>query len=243
MTGKKSVLLLSVICIFMITANMQVYMPEAKKHTDHTAEYASAGISVRGSVYYYKGERIRIFQDMKADRSFVYSFADPEGTVDVRLVRGKRGAVKTLVLIPEAEANEILEDLSVHVPSRKKEPADKSPGQKKAGKKTKKNGEYTGIKRCEPGDVSAGVRTIIKKQCTGNGWYVIRTDKKKYVYYNHLPGDYAFSISGKNLNVRDMGRHTGICVLLSLGSDFSFTLSYNAKPVTFTVINADGGVS
>ena len=111
--------------------------------------------------------------------------------------------------------------------------------QNKAGTKTKKNGEYSDIKRCERGDVPDDVQTIIKKQCTGNRWYVIKTGNKKYVFYNNLPRDYAFNISGEILNVRDMGRHTGIYVLLSLGSDFNFTLSYNAKPVTFTVINAN----
>ena len=105
--------------------------------------------------------------------------------------------------------------------------------------KTKKNGEYTNIKRCGLDDVPDDVQTIIKKQCTGNNWYVIKTNNKKYVYYNNLPRDYAFNISGKNLNVRDIGRHTGIYVLLSLGNGFNFTLSYNAKPVTFTVINAN----
>lgn len=239
----KSILLLAFMCILMVTANMQVHVSAAKKHADHTAEYARFGITVKGSAYYYNDERIRIFHDMKADNSFENSFVDLKGTVDVRLIRGKRGGIKTLELIPKAEANEILEDLFGYVPSRKKETVSKSQKQslrqKKAGTKTKKNGEYSDIKRCERGDVPDDVQTIIKKQCTGNSWYVIKTGNKKYVYYNNLPRDYAFNISGENLNVRDMGRHTGIYVLLSLGSDFNFTLSYNAKPVTFTAINAN----
>ncbi len=237
----KSILLLAFMCVLMVTANMQVHVSAAKKHADHTAEYARFGITVTGSAYYYNDERIRIFHDMKADNSFENSFVDLKGTVDIRLIRGKRGAVKTLELIPKAEADEILEDLFGYVPSRKKKTVGKSQKQslrqKKAG--TKRNGEYTNIKRCELGDVPSDIQTIIKKQCNGNSWYVIKTDNKNYVFYNNLPRDYAFNISGKNLNVRDMGRHTGIYVLLSLGNDFNFTLSYNAKPVTFTVINAN----
>jgi len=93
--------------------------------------------------------------------------------------------------------------------------------------------------RCGLGDVPSGVRSIIKEQCTGNSWYVIKTDNKKYVYYNGLPRDYAFNVSGKKLKVRDIGRHTGIYVLLSLGNNFNFKLYYNAKPVVFTTIDAN----
>jgi len=109
----------------------------------------------------------------------------------------------------------------------------------KACKKIKKNKEYTNIMRCGLGDVPSGVRSIIKEQCTGNSWYVIKTDNKKYVYYNSLPRDYAFKVSGKKLKVRDIGRHTGIYVLLSLGNNFNFKLYYNAKPVVFTTIDAN----
>lgn len=239
----KSILLLIVMCVLMVTANMQMNVSAAKKNADHTAEYAKFGIIVKGSAYYYDGTRIRIFHDMKADSSFENSFVDLKGTVDVRLIRGKRGAIKTLELIPKAEANEILEDLFGYVPSRKRETVSKNQKQslrrKKAGTKTKKNGEYTNIKRCEMGDVPADVQTAIKKQCTGNSWYVIKTDNKQYVYFNNLPRDYAFNISGKNLNVRDMGRHTGIYVLLYLGNDFNFTLSYNGKSVVFITIDAN----
>ena len=115
--------------------------------------------------------------------------------------------------------------------------------QKKAGEKIKKReelkkGESAIIKRCELGDVPVKVQTIIKKQCTGNSWYVIKTANKNYIYYNNLPGDYAFYHSGKNLNVRDMGRHTGIYVLLAIDNNINVTLSYNAKPVTLTAIHA-----
>lgn len=239
----KSILLLVFLCVLIVTANMQVHVSAAKKHADHTAEYARFGITAAGGVYYYNHERIRIFHDLKADHSFENSFVDRKGTVDIRLIRGKRGAVKALELIPKAEADEILEDLFGDVPCNKKETANKSQKQgrtkKKAGTKTKKNGEYTNIKRCELRDVPSHVQTIIKKQCTGSSWYVIKTDSKNYVYYNHLPRDYAFHISGKNLNVRDMGRHTGIYVLLSFGSGFDFTLSYKEKPVAFTVIHVN----
>ncbi len=239
----KSILLLAVMCVLMVTANMQMHVSAAKKNADHTAEYARFGITVKGGAYYYDGHRIRIFHDMKADNSFENSFVDLKGTVDVRLIRGKRGAIKKLEFISGAEADEIQEELFGYVPSRKKETASKNQKQsfrqKKAGTKTKKNGEYTNMKRCELGDIPDNVQIAIKKQCTGDSWYVIKTDNKKYVYYNNLPRDYAFNISGKNLNVRDMDRHTGIYVLLSLGNDFDFTLSYNGKSVGFTTIDVN----
>ncbi len=224
------------LCMIIGSSFLGIYPVSAslKKNVNHKAEYKRFDITIKGSAYYYDGNRIRIFHDMKADRSFENSFVDMKGTVDVRLIRGKRGNIKTLELIPKAEADEILEDLFGYAPSH-----ELSLMQKKTDKKTKKNREYTDIKRLELDDIPDNVQTIIKKQCTDKIWYVIQTNNNKYVYYNNLPRDYAFSISGNNLNVRDMGRHTGIYVLLSLGNDLSFKLSYNANPIVFTTIDAD----
>lgn len=224
------------LCMIIGSSFLGIYPVSAslKKNINHKAEYKRFDITIKGSAYYYDGNRIRIFHDMKADRSFENSFVDMKGTVDVRLIRGKRGNIKTLELIPKAEADEILEDLFGYAPSH-----ELSLMQKKTDKKTKKNREYTDIKRLELDDIPDNVQTIIKKQCTDKIWYVIQTNNNKYVYYNNLPRDYAFSISGNNLNVRDMGRHTGIYVLLSLGNDLSFKLSYNANPIVFTTIDAD----
>lgn len=208
----------------------------------HKAEYKKFDITVKRNAYYYKGDRIRIFHDRRADCSFVNCFVDRKGTVDVRLTRGESGDIETLELIPGAEAKEILEDLFGYVPTRKKQIAGKNQKQRfkqeTAGKKTGKYKSDMGIKRCELDDVPANVQATIKKQCTGKSWYVIETSNKKYVYYNNLPRDYAFNISGKKLSVRDIGRHTGIYVLLSLGKDVQFELSYNAKAVAFTTIQA-----
>lgn len=222
------------LCMIIGSSFLGIYPVSAssKKNVNHKAEYKRFDITIKGGIYFYDGDRIRIFHDMKADRSFENSFVDMKGTVDVRLIRGKRGNIKTLELIPKNEADEILKDLYGY------DPSNELSLMQKTDKKSKKNREYTNIKRLELDDIPDNVQTIIKKQCTDKIWYVIQTNNKKYVYYNNLPRDYAFSISGNNLNVRDIGRHTGIYVLLSLGNDLSFKLSYNANPIIFTTIDA-----
>lgn len=201
-------------------------------------QYKKYGIVEKNNTFYYKNKRIRIFVDIRADQSFVIFNYDKKGTVNIEITRNKKGKISNVKSLSKKDADKYLMDIDlkgtvdVRLTSGKR-------GAIKTLAKTKKNGEYTNIKRCGLDDVPDDVQTIIKKQCTGNNWYVIKTNNKKYVYYNNLPRDYAFNISGKNLNVRDIGRHTGIYVLLSLGNGFNFTLSYNAKPVTFTVINAN----
>ncbi len=120
MRKKFKSIVLFVMCVLMVMASMPVQVSAAKKNANHKAEYKRFDITVKGSTYYCHGARIRIFHDMKADHSFENSFVDLKGTVDVRLIRGKRGTIKTLELIPKDEANEILEDLFGYVPSRNK---------------------------------------------------------------------------------------------------------------------------
>ncbi len=210
----------------------------AAKNVDRSAEYASFGITANGKAHYYKDSRIRIFQDMKADRSFEYSFIDRKGTVDIRLLRGKSGAVNALELIPKAQANEILKDLFGNVPSNQKTGKEKAAGKaKKTVTKAKKPLEYTDVLRCDRENLPSGLQGILENKCKDRRWYVIRTADRQYVYFNNLPRDYAFHISGKKLYVRDMGRHTGVCVLLSLGKDVDFSLYYNDRKVRFTSID------
>lgn len=226
--GIKTILSLVLTCAMSLTAVMPVQAMAAKPYVNHKAEYATSGVKIKGDAYYYEGMRIRIFQDMRADDSFENSFVDIGGTVDIRLTRNRSGVINKVERIPKAEANEILEDELGDIspsPTSNNEPAKD---------KVNKEDEYTDIQRCELADVPVSVQTIINTQCTGNGWYVIKTADRQYVYHNNLPRDYAFHIAGTHLNVRDIGRHKGIYVLLSLGNDFNFTLSYNSKSVAFT---------
>lgn len=231
----------------------------AAKHHSHVAEYGSFGITIQGDAYFYNGTRIRIFQDIRPDGSFENSFADRKGTADIRLLRGKNGAVTALEQIAQDEAREILEDVWDSIPpvpatenkkqnvqkekaaGTKKKNGKKPAAGKKAGKsgqKAGKKGEYTDIRRCEMDEIPDSVQAVINRQCTGSGWYVIQTGSRQYVYRKNLPGDYAWQVSGNNLDVRSIGSRSGSCVLLSLGSGFDFTLSCQGKPAEFQVLPA-----
>ena len=87
-------------------------------------------------------------------------------------------------------------------------------------------------------EIPDSVQAVINRQCTGSGWYVIQTGSRQYVYRKNLPGDYAWLVSGNNLDVRSIGSRSGSCVLLSLGSGFDFTLSCQGKPAEFQILPA-----
>ncbi len=214
----------------------------AAKHHSHVAEYGSFGITIQGDAYFYNGTRIRIFQDIRPDGSFENSFADRKGTADIRLLRGKNGAVTALEQIAQDEAREILEDVWDSIPPVPATENKKQNGQKEkaAGTKKKngKKGEYTDIRRCEMDEIPDSVQAVINRQCTGSGWYVIQTGSRQYVYRKNLPEDYAWHISGNNLDVRSIGSRSGSSVLLSLGSGFDFTLSCQGKPAEFQLLPA-----
>lgn len=112
---KKIVLILAVIIIFAIN-----YPFTASASTKYPGSgYKNYGITIKGKGFYYKGKRIRIFQDMKADKSFVKSFVDRNGVLDIRLLRNRHGKIRKVKHIPEDEANEILEDYFGYIPGKR----------------------------------------------------------------------------------------------------------------------------
>ncbi|MEY8391553.1 hypothetical protein AALA98_09300 [Lachnospiraceae bacterium 45-W7] len=217
---------IAIIFIFLFMLSMpMVASAKNKPSINHISEYAQFGITKKNNRYFYKNKRIRIFFDERADHSFEYSFVDIDGTVDVRLLRNKTGNISKLKRIPKKKANKILKDMFGYVP---KHPA--------VNTKTQKKREYTDIERCQLKDVPATIKKVIKKRCIKNKWYIIKTLNRNYIF-KKVTKDFAFQIVDKNLDIRDIGkkRKTGP-VLLSIGRDFNFTLTYNSKPVKSIVI-------
>ncbi len=83
-----------------------------------------------------------------------------------------------------------------------------------------------------------GIKKVIKERCTKNQWYRIKSLNRNYIF-KKVPKDFAFQIVGKNLDIYDIGKEEkNSFVLLSIGRDFHFTLTYNSKPVKSIVIKS-----
>lgn len=229
MCKRKTIFSLVAIFIFIFMVSMpMIASAKSKPSSNHISEYAQFGITKKNNGYFYKNKRIRIFFDERADHSFEYSFVDIDGTIDVRLLRNKTGNISKLKRIPKKKANKILKDMIGYVP---KHPA--------VNTKTQKKREYTDIERCQLKDVPVGIKKVIKKRCTKNKWYIIKSSDRNYVYLKKVPKDFAFQIVDKNLDIHDIGKkEKNGSVLLSIGRDFNFTLTYNSKPVKSIVIKA-----
>lgn len=77
-----------------------------------TAAYGAVGVSMDGKDYYYRGQLVNIFLDIRPDQSFYTLNVNPKGTVHVRIVRNAENAVTGAVRMTEAEAAELLEDMA-----------------------------------------------------------------------------------------------------------------------------------
>ncbi len=60
--------------------------------------------------FYYKGKRVRILADFKADKSFVQFSYDEKGTINLKISRNKNGKISKVGYLSKKEAEELLED-------------------------------------------------------------------------------------------------------------------------------------
>ncbi len=71
-------------------------------------EYESFGITRNGKLRYYQGQLINIFLDMQQNRSFYTLDMNPDGTVNIKVLRGEDGRIYQVVYMTDAEAEELL---------------------------------------------------------------------------------------------------------------------------------------
>ncbi len=71
-------------------------------------EYESFGITGNGKLRYYQGQLINIFLDMQQNRSFYTLDMNPDGTVNIKVLRGEDGRIYQVVYMTDAEAEELL---------------------------------------------------------------------------------------------------------------------------------------
>jgi len=85
---------------------------EKDQEAAQTAEYQAAGVTMDGRDYYYKGQLVNIFLDIRADKSFYTLNMNPAGTVNIKIIRDVDNKITSAAYMTEAEVTETLEDMS-----------------------------------------------------------------------------------------------------------------------------------
>ena len=80
--------------------------------TAQTAEYQATGVTMDGKNYYYQGQLVNIFLDIRANQSFYTLDINPSGTVNIKITRDTDGKIVGVAYITEAEMAELLKDMS-----------------------------------------------------------------------------------------------------------------------------------
>lgn len=75
------------------------------------AEYRAVGVTMDGKDYYYRGQLISIFLDIRADNSFYTLNMNPAGAVSIRVRRDADNRITGVARMTEAEVVQLLEDM------------------------------------------------------------------------------------------------------------------------------------
>lgn len=79
----------------------------AKKQIE---EYEAVGVTKNGKEYYYRGQPIGVFLDIRPDKSFYTLEIAPKGKVNVKIIRGEDGKIKNTEIMSDSEAEKFLEE-------------------------------------------------------------------------------------------------------------------------------------
>lgn len=77
-----------------------------------TAEYRAVGVTMNGKDYYYQGQLVNIFLDIRPNKSFYTLNMNPKGTVNIKITRDADNKITSVAYMTEAEVTELLEDMS-----------------------------------------------------------------------------------------------------------------------------------
>lgn len=223
-----------------ISVTSEVRSKEIKKNFVEKAEsvhdeYLQHGITMIDGVYYYEGVRVRIFMDLRENKSFETFNFDKEGTVDVQLVRSEDNSIKKIEYLSEEEANEILSDFDDYN-------SDDYDSNDYVSDEQTKDQHMGVISRLTKEELPNKVKDVINS-CDDEKWYVIGDTEYQYIYFNGLPANYSFqpeiyadSHSG-TLNIFDMGTSTGNYVLIEIERNVSLKIFYNHSQVVCTEVS------
>ena len=73
-------------------------------------EYQSVGVTIDGKNYYYQGQLVNIFLDIRANKSLYTLNMNPAGTVNIKIIRDADDKIADAAYMTEAEVIELLED-------------------------------------------------------------------------------------------------------------------------------------
>ena len=74
------------------------------------AEYGAAGVTIDGKNYYYQGQLVNIFLDIRADKSFYTLDRNPAGCVNIRIIRDADDKISGVSYMTDEEAARLFED-------------------------------------------------------------------------------------------------------------------------------------
>lgn len=75
------------------------------------AEYQAVGVTMDGKNYYYQGQLVNIFLDIRANGSFYTLDTNPAGAVNIKILRDGANNITGVTYMTEAEAAELLGDM------------------------------------------------------------------------------------------------------------------------------------
>lgn len=214
-----------------------------KTEKQYSTEYAQHGITVTDGIYYYQGERVRIFMDLRMNGSFENFIFDNEGSIDLRVSRDKNNSITNIEYLTESEADELLYDMDEYSPNNQSE----IPLEKEDSLDSFDNNSDVPLKdqnigrsvRVTKEELSQELRDIINS-CDTETWYVIENAGYQYIYFGGLPYNYSFQpeiYTDRNsgtINIFDMGTTTGNYVLLEIQQNVSLTINYNGTQISYT---------
>lgn len=76
------------------------------------AEYQAAGVTMDGENYYYQGQLVNIFCDIRANKSFYTLNMNPAGAVNIKIIRDADNKITSVAYMTEAEVTELLGNMS-----------------------------------------------------------------------------------------------------------------------------------
>ena len=210
-----------------------------KTENQYSTEYAQHGITVTDGIYYYHGERVRIFMDLRMNGSFENFIFDNEGSIDLRVLRDKNNSITNVEYLTESEADELLYDMDEYSPDNQLEvPLEKEDSLDNSDVPLKDQNIGRSA-RVTKEELSEELRDIISS-CDTETWYVIKSAGYQYIYFGGLPYNYTFQpeiYTDRNsgtVNVFDMGTTTGNYVLLEIQQNVSLTINYNGTQISYT---------
>lgn len=74
------------------------------------AEYRAAGVTKDGKKYYYQGQLVNIFLDIRSDGSFYTLDMNAAGTINIKIIRNTDNKITGVAYMTDEEVVELLGD-------------------------------------------------------------------------------------------------------------------------------------